>query len=136
MSENVLHWRVVGYVSPGAEQWIKDCGGQVRRLSDDPPLVAVALAYDPAGKGVWSHGRLEHRQGLEFWSTGEIQEATSGINLLYQSATERVLAEYASAETTYLILPDEEYDPATKQVKEPGAYTTPNDEMERSEIDE
>jgi hypothetical protein len=113
-----LHWLVVGYVSPGAKQWIEEKGGQVLEASSDPPLVAVGLAYNPAGAWVWTHGRQEHRQGIEFWNTGEIQEVSTGISLQYRNSNGSRDAEYCSAETNYLILPDEEFDPETRQVKE------------------
>lgn len=111
-----LHWLVVGYVSDGAKAWIEETGGQVRPLSEDPKLTAVALAYNPQGSWVWSKGRQEHRQGIEYWSTGELQEASTGITLQYgNSANSHALAEYCSAETNYLILPDEIYDSTTCQ---------------------
>lgn len=118
----LLHWLVVGYVSPGAKQWIEEVGGQVLEVSSVPPLTAVALAYNPAGVWVWSHGRQEHRQGIEFWTTGEIQEASTEISLLYQNIDGKTLAEYSSVVDTYIILPDEEFDPRTRQVKERSAY--------------
>jgi hypothetical protein len=138
MSEQkALHWLVVGYVSPGAEEWIKEAGGRVDHISSEPPLVAVALAYDPHGAWTWSRGRQEHRQGIEFWSTGEIQEASTGITLLYgNSIDKRTLAEYCSVETNYLILPDEEFDTETRQAivpvvdSEPLAAVTEGDLLE------
>jgi hypothetical protein len=122
-----LHWLVVGYVSPGAEKWIKDAGGQVLMLSHSAPLlIAVGLAYDPRGAWTWSKGRQEYRQGIEYWSHGELQEASTGITLRYGNASDpRIQAEYCSCETNYLILPDEEYDPQTGQIKEPGMYGQP-----------
>jgi hypothetical protein len=63
----------------------------------------------------------EHRQGIEFWTTGEIQEASTGINLLYRNIDESTVAEYGSVIDNYLILPDEEFDPETRQVKEQSA---------------
>lgn len=119
-----LHWLVVGYVSPGAQQWIKDAGGQVLTLSHSaPPFIAVGLAYDPRGAWPWCKGRQEYRHGIEYWSTGELQEASTGITLQYGNASDpHALAEYCSCETNYLILPDEEYDPETGLVKEPGMY--------------
>ncbi|EFH82700.1 hypothetical protein [Ktedonobacter racemifer] len=73
------------------------------------------------------------KQGVEFWSYGEIQEASTGINLLYKSMNSNIMAEYCSAHETYLILPDEEYDATTGTVKEAGQYTytvvpTPEDD--------
>jgi hypothetical protein len=121
-----LHWLVVGYVSPGAQEWITDIGGQVREVSSDPPLVAVGLAYNPTGAWTWHKGRQEHRQGIEYWSAGELQEASTGITLQYgNSVTPRTLAEYCSADSNYLILPDEEYDVSTGQIQEPGIHTQP-----------
>ncbi len=121
-----LHWLIVGYVSPGAQEWIEDLGGRVLPVHRDPPLVAVALAYDPRGAWTWSRGRQEYRQGIEYWNTGELQEAPTGITLQYGSSTDQCAsAEYCSAETTYLILPDEEFDPQTRQVKEPGRDSQP-----------
>jgi hypothetical protein len=112
-----LHWLAVGYVSPNAQKWIEEVGGKVLVISDTIPLIAVGLAYDPHGAWVWSHGRREHRQGIAFWSSGEIQEASTGLHLLYRHFDCRSQAEYSSANETYLILPDEEFDPATKHVK-------------------
>jgi hypothetical protein len=80
--------------------------------------VAVGLAYNPEGAWTWSHGRREHRQGIEYWSFGELQEASTGITLQYRNSVDpRTLAEYCSAETNYLILPNEEFDSQTRQVK-------------------
>jgi hypothetical protein len=112
-----LHWLVTGYVSPGARAWIEELGGHVIQLSSTPSFIAVGLAYDPKGAWVWSHGRREHREGIEFWSSGEIQEASTSINLLCPRN-----AEYRSCETNYLILPDEEFDEATGRVKEPSQH--------------
>jgi len=112
-----LHWLVTGYVSPGAKAWIEQLGGHVIQLSTTPSFMAVGLIFDPKGAWVWSHGKQEHRQGIEFWNTGEIQEASTGIYLLYPQN-----AEYRSAETNYLILPDEEFDEETGQVKEPSDF--------------
>jgi hypothetical protein len=82
--------------------------------------VAVALAYNPAGAWTWSHGERQHRQGIEFWNTGEIQEASTGITLQYRSTSDSgTIAEYCSCETNYLILPDEEFDITMGKVKEP-----------------
>lgn len=112
------HWLCVSYVSPGAEEWIVRCGGQVRRLCENPQLIAVGLAYDPRGSWRWSKGRQEHRKGVEFWNTGEIQEGSTEITLKYGNAEDKhALAEYCSAEANYLILPDEEFDAETWQVK-------------------
>lgn len=112
-----LHWLVVGYVSPGAKAWIEQVGGHVVCISSHPAFIAVGLAYNPKGAWVWSHGRHEHRAGIEFWNTGEIQEASTGINLLCPRN-----AEYRSVDTNYLILPDEEFDEETRQVKEPSQH--------------
>jgi len=118
-----LHWLTVGYVSEGAKKWIEDAGGKVLHLSSEPLLIAVAIAHNPAGAWVWSHGRREHRQGVEYWSLGELQEASTGITLRYGNSREpRTLAEYCSADSNYLILPDEEFDPATSNIKEPSMY--------------
>lgn len=128
MSEETkaFHWHVAGYVSPGAQEWILEKGGQVLPLHREPPLVAVALAYDPGDAWTWSKGRQEYRQGIAYWSTGELQEASTGITLQYRSSSDQwTLAEYCSAETTSIILPDEEYDPKTHQVKAPGMYHQP-----------
>lgn len=125
MSEQTLalHWLVVGYVSPGAEKWIKDAGGQVLSVNSEIPLIAVGLAYDPNGAWTWSHGRREHRQGIEFWSSGELQEASTGITLRYGTRSDSyALAEYCSAKENYLLLPDEEIDPTTGNEKESGMY--------------
>ncbi len=111
-----LHWLAVGYVSPAARAWIKKVGGNITDLSSIPSLVVVALAYNPAGVWTWSHGKQEHRQGVEFWNTGEIQEASTGITLQYKGTGDSA-AEYTSATETYLILPDEEFDPEIRQVK-------------------
>lgn len=117
-----LHWLTVGYVSPQAKQWIEECGGSAKQVNEEPALFLVALAYDPAGKWVWSKGRQQLRAGIEFWSSGEIQEASTGITLQYRNIDRYHEPHYESAEENYLILPDEEYDPATGKVKEPGQY--------------
>lgn len=108
--KQALHWLVVGYVSDGAKEWIEACGGRVIPLHDDPKLLGVALAYNPDGKWVYSRGKQQLRQGIEFWSSGEIQEATTGITLLYQGMEERTVTEYCSVDQTYLILPDETFE--------------------------
>lgn len=88
MSKQIgFHWLVVGYVSPAARAMIKEKGGQLRDLSSEPPLVAVALAYDPAGVWVWQHGEQQHRAGVEVWSSGYIEEASTGIMLQYHAET-------------------------------------------------
>jgi hypothetical protein len=109
MKNKALHWLVVGFVSDGAKAWIEEEGGKVVTLHNDPLLIGVALAYDAAGTWVWSKGRQVYRNGVEYWSTGELQEASTGITLLYGNV-ENEIAEYCSAETNYLILPDETFD--------------------------
>lgn len=135
--ERAVHWLVVGYVSDGAREWIEKVGGRVMRLSNQPSLIAVALSYDPRGAWTWSKGQSQHRQGIEFWTSGEIQEASTGISLQYRSSDRRIMAEYCSAETNYIILPDEEFDVATGKVKEPEVSTeepsTNDDVMEKPE---
>lgn len=113
--KRAFHWLVVGYVSPGARTWIEEKGGQLRDLSSDPPLVGVALAYDPAGAWSWSHGEQEHRAGVEIWSHGYIEEASTGLMLRYGAATGGS-PEYASVADTYIVLPDEDFDAQTRQV--------------------
>ena len=118
MSEQIaFHWLVVGYVSPAARAVIEEKGGQLRDLSSEPPLVAVALAYDPAGAWSWSHGEQQRRVGVEFWNHGYIEEASTGIMLQYGAVTGGP-AEYASVINTYLMLPDEDFDAQTRQVVE------------------
>jgi len=110
------HWLCVGYVSEGAKAWIEEAGGQVKHLQSNPSLIGVALAYNPAGTWVWSKGRQQYRQGIEFWTTGEIQEASTGITLQYGSSSDpSTPAEYCSMETNYLILPDETFETETHQ---------------------
>jgi hypothetical protein len=123
------YWLVVSYVSDGAKKWIEDVGGQVMALEGGPvPLFAVGLAYNPEGGYSYSHGRREHRQGIEHWNLGEIQEVSTGITLIYKAKTGENVAEYTSCTETYLILPDEEFDKATNKVKEPGMYGQPENE--------
>lgn len=125
-TEKALHWLMVGYISDGAKAWIEEKGGTVKQVCEDPALFAVGLAYNPAGAWTWSKGRREHRQGVEYWNTGELQEASTGITLQYGNVSaERSLAEYCSAHTNFLILPDEEIAPAKFAVLEPGAYSQP-----------
>jgi hypothetical protein len=116
--KQALHWLMVGYVSDGAKAWIERVGGKVITLHQDPTLIGVALAYDPDGAWTWSNGEQQLRKGIEYWTTGEIQEASTGITLQYGSTCHaRAEAEYYSADTTYLILPDEEFDHSTGTVK-------------------
>lgn len=115
--QRAYHWLVVGFVSPAARAVIVEKGGQVRDLSDDPPLVAVALAYDPAGVWSWSRGEQQHRTGVEFWSHGYLEEASTSLMLQYGAATGGS-PEYASVIETYLVLPDEDFDAQTRQVRE------------------
>lgn len=121
-AQKALHWLLVGFVSEQAKQWIEEKGGQVKQVNEAPALFTVGLAYDPAGKWVFSKGESQLRQGVEFWTTGEIQEASTGINLQYRNTDPHISAEYCSAEENYLILPDEEYDATTGTVKEAGQY--------------
>lgn len=112
------HWIMVGYISDKAKEWITDCGGQVKQVNDEPTLYAVGIAYKPDGCWNWSKGKKQFRQGIEYWSSGELQEAATGITLLYQSWEKgNATAEYCSADTVYLICPDEEFDVATMQAK-------------------
>jgi len=118
MSEQMaLHWMVVGYVSEGARAWIEEKGGSLRDLSIEPPMVAVALAYDAAGVWVWQHGEQQHRVGVEIWNNGYIEEASSGIMLQYGAVTGGA-AELASVTDTYILLPDEDFDAQAHQVME------------------
>lgn len=110
-----LHWLMVGYISDKAREWITECGGQVKQVNDSPILYAVGIAYNPDGTWVWSKGKRQFRQGVEFWSMGEIQEASTGITLLYKSWADGIRAE--SDDTRYLLCPDEEFDVETKQAK-------------------
>ncbi len=112
-----FHWLVVGYVSPAARAVIEEKGGQLLDLSSDPPLVAVALAYDPAGVWVWQHGEQQHRVGVEVWSSGYIEEASTGIMLQYGAVTGGS-PELASVIDTYIVLPDEDFDAQTRHVVE------------------
>lgn len=114
----LLHWLMVSYVSPGAKDWIERVGGRVLPVSSEPPLIAVGIAYHPEGCWKWRGGHQEKVQGLQFWSSGEIQEPYTDINLIYKPIHDRwVVAEYCSADDTYLILPDEEFDRETRAVK-------------------
>lgn len=116
MGKLALHWMIVGYISPAAKTAVEDLGGRVEMLEHKPPFIAVGIAYDPAGATIWSSGNkcFEHKTGLEYWNSGEIQEPSTGINLQLGPRS----AECYSVEETYLILPDEEYDSATRQVGE------------------
>lgn len=107
----LLHWMVVGYISPAAKKAIEEVGGRVEMLEHKPLFIAVGIAYDPA----------EHKTGLEFWNGGEIQESSTGIHLQWGPRS----AGYYSVEETYLILPGEEYDAPRRQVKEPEAAPAP-----------
>ena len=118
MSEQIeFHWLVVGYVSPAARAVIEEKGGQLRDLSSEPPLVAVALAYDPAGAWSWSHGEQQHRVGVEFWNHGYIEEASTGIMLQYGNVAGSA-PELSSVVDTYIVLPDEDFDAEIRQVVE------------------
>jgi hypothetical protein len=116
MSKIAFHWLVVGFISDGAKAWIEEVGGKVVTLHHDPTLIGVALAYNPDGVWTWSRGRQEYRNGIEYWSTGELQEASTGITLDYGNI-DHGTAEYCSAETNYLILPDEQFDRTTRTAK-------------------
>ena len=107
----MLHWMTVGYVSDKAKEAIIEQGGKVEEISHDPAFLAVALAYDPAGYWSWSRGQRQHRSGIEFWNSGEIQ--MEHITLEWGPRS----AECHSVETTYLICPWEEFDTKTMQVK-------------------
>lgn len=115
--QKAFHWLVVGYVSPAARAWIEEKGGQLRDLSSDPPLVAVALAYDPEGEWSWSHGEQQHRVGVEFWSHGYIEEASTGIMLHYGNVAGSA-PEFSSVVDNYIVLPDEDFDAEIRQVVE------------------
>ncbi len=114
--QKAFHWLVVGYVSPAARAVIEAKGGQLRDLSSDPRLVAVALAYDSAGTWNWSHGEEQHRVGVEFWSSGYLEEASTGLMLQYGAVTGGS-PEYASVTETYLLLPDEDAPALARQVR-------------------
>lgn len=115
--QKAFHWLVVGYVSPAARAVIEEKGGQLRDVSSEPPLVAVALAYDPAGTWSWSHGEEQHRVGVEFWSSGYLEEASTGLMLQYGAVTGGS-PEYVSVTETYLVLPDEDAPDQTRQAGE------------------
>ncbi len=112
-----LHWLVVGYVLPGAQAWITEAGGQVVSLHSDPPMIAVAIAFDPAGSWTWSKGRQEYHCGVAFWNTGEVQEASTGITLDYGNA-DGDSPEFCNVPDNYIILPDEWFNPQTRQIGE------------------
>lgn len=120
--DKAIHWLVVGYISDGARAWVESLGGRVLQLSATPSLIAVGLFYDKSGAWVWSHGKREHRQGIEYWSQGEIQEASTGITLIYRHMGDYTDPAYCSMDTNYLILPDEVFDPKTGRVKEPSDF--------------
>lgn len=128
-----IHWLVVGYISDGARAWVEALGGRVLQACKDPSLIAVGLLYDQAGAWVWSHGKREHREGVEFWSSGEIQEASTGITLIYRHMGDYFDPAYCSMDTNYLILPDEEFNSETGQVKQPSDFVPmPSEETIRA----
>lgn len=132
-TQKAFHWLVVGYVSPGVRAWIEEVGGNVRELSSDPPFVAVALAYDPAGSWSYSHGEQQHRVGVEFWSNGYIEEASTGIMLQYGAVTGETPT-LASVTDTYLVLPDEDFDIQMRQVVEQNPDETNDDQLPESDL--
>lgn len=140
MSNIAFHWLVVGFVSDGAKAWIEGVGGKVVPLYNDPPLIGVALAYDPDGTWVWSKGRQEYRHGVQYWSTGELQEASTGLTLLYGNVDNEV-AEYCSAENNYLILPDETFDCVSRTAtrfayaNEPATFPSIDDDDPLGDLD-
>jgi hypothetical protein len=112
-----FHWLVVGYVSKGARAWIEEKGGRLRDLSSEPPLVAVALAYDPDGTWSWSQGEQQHHVGVEFWNHGYIEEPSTGIMLQYGNVAGSA-PEFSSVVDNYIVLPDEDFDAEIRQVRE------------------
>lgn len=81
--QQALHWRVVGFVSRGAKKEIEARGGKIVPLSIDSELSLYAIAFASVliDDGTMSSGQNEHRQGLEFLGTNEIQEASTGLIL-------------------------------------------------------
>ena len=102
--QKALHWLVVGYVSPAARTWIEEKGGQLRDLSSDPPLVAVALAYDPAGVWVWQHGEQQITQLRSVLpSQAEREEACKGLARIDTTRMRKVI-EYVQKDAEATIL--------------------------------
>lgn len=122
-----LYWLLVGFVSDRAKAAIEECGGIVRQVNQEPRLLIVGLAYDPAGKWVWNQGERSLRQGIEFWNSWEIQEASTSIHLRYSNTDPRFAALQCSAEENYILLPDEDYDAATDTVKKAEQYNVQDD---------
>lgn len=107
-----IHWLTVSYVSPDTKETILAHGGRVDVISHDPPFVAVGLAYDQERYQSWSHGRLQWRDAIECWNTGQIQMEQFTLQWGPNDAWAHSAAE------TYLIQPWEEFDKTLRQVTE------------------
>lgn len=106
-----LHWLIVGYVSMTAREHILANGGRVDEIAHDPPFIAVGLPDSDEKYTSWSHGRIQYRDAIEFWNTGEIQ--MEHMTLYWGPRN----AECYSCHETYLICSFEEWNETEHRVK-------------------
>lgn len=116
-----LHWLTVGYVSEEAHKAIIANGGRVDEIAHDPAFIAVGLPDSDEKYTSWSHGRIQYRDAIEFWNTGEIQMEHMTLSWGPRHP------EYQSAHETYLICSFEEWDEKTRQIKAEQAPVSVNE---------
>jgi hypothetical protein len=106
-----LHWLTVGYVSDQAREHIIANGGRVDEIQHDPAFIAVGLPDSDEKYTSWSKGRIQYRDAIEFWNSGEIQMEHMTLEWGPRNA------EWHSCHETYLICSFEEWNQAEHRVK-------------------